>query len=64
MNVHAFTKKQDNATPRQIRHLNFIAQFSGKDNIVADTLSRIATINSVSSISFDCSINYDLLAKA
>lgn len=46
---HAFSKlgKQDKETPRRTRHLLFISEFtvdiqhiSGKDNIVADTLSR------------------------
>ncbi|CAK1593602.1 unnamed protein product [Parnassius mnemosyne] len=44
----AFHKRKDNCSPRQYRQLDFIAQFttdlrhiSGKDNIVADTLSRI-----------------------
>lgn len=44
----AFTKKSDSCSPRQLRQLDFIAQFStdirhvsGKDNVVADALSRI-----------------------
>ncbi|CAK1603499.1 unnamed protein product [Parnassius mnemosyne] len=44
----SFHKRKDNCSPRQYRHLDFIAQFttdirhiSGKDNVVADTLSRI-----------------------
>lgn len=44
----AFHERKNNCTPRQYRHLDFISQFttdirhiSGKDNVVADTLSRI-----------------------
>lgn len=56
----AFTKSSDNATPRQIRQLDFLAQFtsdirhiSGKDNIVADSLSRISTITCPSIIDYE-----------
>lgn len=44
----AFHERKTNCSPRQYRHLDFISQFttdirhiSGKDNVVADTLSRI-----------------------
>lgn len=44
----AFTTKKSNCSPRQFRHLDYISQFttdikhiSGKNNVVADTLSRI-----------------------
>lgn len=44
----AFHERKNNCSPRQYRHLDFISQFttdirhiSGKDNVVADTLSRI-----------------------
>lgn len=44
----AFHQRKDKCSPRQFRHLDFISQFttdlqhiSGKDNIVADALSRI-----------------------
>ncbi|KAL0832341.1 hypothetical protein ABMA28_001774 [Loxostege sticticalis] len=44
----AFHERKKNCSPRQYRHLDFISQFttdirhiSGKDNVVADTLSRI-----------------------
>ena len=47
----ALTKKQDGATDKTIRDLEFIAQFttdirhiSGEDNVVADALSRIETV--------------------
>lgn len=57
-----------NDTPRRIRHLDFIMQFctniehvSGSENIVADTLSRIATIDASSIRSY---IDYEKLAEA
>lgn len=44
----AFHERKQNCSPRQFRHLDFIAQFttdirhiSGKNNVVADTLSRV-----------------------
>ncbi|GBP35535.1 hypothetical protein EVAR_17396_1 [Eumeta japonica] len=47
----AFHNRKENCSPRQFRHLDFIAQFttdirhiSGKDNVVADTLSRVEEI--------------------
>lgn len=47
----AFHSRKENCSPRQFRHLDFISQFttniqhiSGKDNVVADTLSRIEEI--------------------
>ncbi|GBN81655.1 Transposon Ty3-G Gag-Pol polyprotein [Araneus ventricosus] len=47
-----FFTKIEKLSPRQINHLNFIAQFtvdikhiSGKDNVVADALSRIESIS-------------------
>ncbi|GBM93464.1 hypothetical protein AVEN_215350-1 [Araneus ventricosus] len=48
-------KKIEKNSPRQINHLNFIAQFtvdikhiSGKDNVAADALSRIESISTYS----------------
>lgn len=50
----AFNQKQDKASPRQARHLDYIGQFttdvqhvSGKENVVADFLSRteVNTVN-------------------
>lgn len=48
----AFQQKADKCSPRQFRHLDYISQFttdirhvSGKDNIVADALSRVETID-------------------
>ncbi|GBM88148.1 Transposon Tf2-6 polyprotein [Araneus ventricosus] len=47
----AFTQKQEKATPRRLRRLDFISQFTkdikylpAKGNVVADTLSRICEI--------------------
>lgn len=44
----AFNERKRNCSPRQYRHLDFISQFttdirhiSGKNNVVADTLSRV-----------------------
>lgn len=58
--VFAFQQKSDKASPRQIRHLDYIAQFSthivhisGKNNIVADTLSRISSINTPEPIDYE-----------
>ncbi|GFX07217.1 transposon Ty3-I Gag-Pol polyprotein [Trichonephila clavipes] len=53
----AFKQKNEKASPRQQRQLQYISEFScniqhvlGKDNVVADALSRI---DSISEISFD-----------
>ncbi|GBO05113.1 Transposon Ty3-I Gag-Pol polyprotein [Araneus ventricosus] len=50
--TYAFSQKIQKLSPRQINHLNFIAQFtvdikhiSGKENVVADALSRIESIS-------------------
>ena len=49
--IYAFMQRSEKASPRQQRQLSFISQFttrieylSGKDNIVADSLSRIEAI--------------------
>lgn len=59
----ALNQKSDKHSPRQSRHLSFISQFSttikhisGKNNIVADSLSRIETIQ------FPSPVDYDYLA--
>lgn len=59
----AFNSARDKCSPRQFRYLDFISQFStdiryvvGKDNVVADALSRVEEINR--------SINYESLARA
>lgn len=55
----AFSQKADKFSPRQARNLDLIGQFStdirhisGKDNIVADALSRVETIVTPSPINF------------
>lgn len=60
----AFTTRRDNCSPRQFRYLDFISQFStdiryvaGKDNTVADALSRIEEVSSPSYL------NYQSLAR-
>lgn len=59
----SFHTRKENCTPRQYRYMDYIAQFttdirhiSGKDNIVADTLSRVEELESP--------IDYSRLAKA
>lgn len=49
---YAFLYRKDNCSPRQQRHLDYISQFttdvrhiSGKDNVVADTLSRVDAVH-------------------
>lgn len=57
--TYAFTKSHDNSSPRQQRHLEFIAQFTtdiryvpGDKNVVADTLSRIAEVELLGNINY------------
>lgn len=56
----AFKQNPEKASPRQFRQLDFISQFStdirhisGQGNIVADTLSRISTIETPASIDYE-----------
>lgn len=56
----AFLQKPEKASPRQLRQLDYIGQFttdirhvSGKDNIVADTLSRIEQVNTIDTLDFN-----------
>ena len=56
--IYAFQQSADKASPRQLRHLDYIGQFTtkimyvaGKNNIVADTLSRLNAIELPSVIS-------------
>lgn len=56
----AFSQNMEKASPRQTRQLDFIGQFStdlrhisGKNNVVADTLSRVEDIFSPSPIDYD-----------
>ena len=53
--IYAFQAKQEKGSPRRLRQLDFISQFStdiqylpGKGNTVADTLSRISEIEFLS----------------
>lgn len=57
---YAFKQKADKATPRQTRHLDWIGQFStrivhvaGDNNIIADALSRINTIDMLTIVTTD-----------
>lgn len=52
--IFAFKQKPEKASPRQARHLDYIGQFStdirhvsGKDNVVADALSRIEGVTAL-----------------
>lgn len=52
--IYAFQKKSDQCSPRQFRHLEFISQLSTdirhisrEDNVVADALSHISTIETI-----------------
>ncbi|UYV83674.1 hypothetical protein LAZ67_23002033, partial [Cordylochernes scorpioides] len=52
--IYAFKQKNEKASPRQLRHLQYISQFStdikyikGTDNIVADALSRVVAITTI-----------------
>lgn len=58
--VYAFKQKSDKASPRQLRHLDYVAQFStdirhiaGTENITADFLSRISGISTNDDIDYD-----------
>ncbi|GFW43654.1 hypothetical protein TNCV_4770031 [Trichonephila clavipes] len=59
--TYAFRQKSDKCSPRQIRQLDFISQFTtnivhipGSDNIAADVLSRVFAITFPSQIDYDC----------
>lgn len=56
----AFKQTPEKASPRQLRHLDLIGQYTrdirhipGKENVVADLLSRIETINCNFQINFE-----------
>lgn len=58
--TYAFKQRADKASPRQLRQLDFIGQFtthiihiSGSSNIIADTLSRIEAISPPSCVTTD-----------
>lgn len=57
--TYALSQRPDKASPRQLRHLDFIAQFtsdirhvSGEHNVVADCFSRIAPIHAPQAIDY------------
>ncbi|GFV94129.1 retrovirus-related Pol polyprotein from transposon 17.6 [Trichonephila clavipes] len=59
--TYAFRQTSDKCSPRQIRQLDFISQFTtnivhipGSDNIAADVLSRVSAITFPSQIDYDC----------
>ncbi|GFS49807.1 hypothetical protein TNCV_4344691 [Trichonephila clavipes] len=59
--TYVFRQKSDKCSPRQIRQLDFISQFTtnivhipGSDNIAADVLSRVSAITFPSQIDYDC----------
>ncbi|GFW87505.1 retrovirus-related Pol polyprotein from transposon opus [Trichonephila clavipes] len=59
--TYAFRQKSDKCSPRQIRQLDFISQFTtnivhipGSDNIAADVLSRVSAITFPNQIDYDC----------
>ncbi|GFS74399.1 transposon Tf2-8 polyprotein [Trichonephila clavipes] len=59
--TYAFRQKSDKCSPRQIRQLDFISQFTtnivhipGSDNIAANVLSRVSAITFPSQIDYDC----------
>lgn len=61
--IFAFNQNLEKASPQQLRHLDYIGQYSteikhvsGNENVVADALSR------VEAISFPTNINYDEIA--
>ncbi|GFY12115.1 retrovirus-related Pol polyprotein from transposon opus [Trichonephila clavipes] len=59
--TYAFRQKSDKCSPRQIRQLDFISQFTTNivhipesDNIAADVLSHVSAITFPSQIDYDC----------
>lgn len=57
--IHAFKQRSDKASPRQLRHLDFIGQFTtdirhikGDSNVVADALSRIEAMSTLKKIDY------------
>ena len=65
--THAFNARPDRYSPREVRHLDYISQFttdmrhiSGKNNVVADTLSRMA----VNSLQPQSTIDFNAIANA
>ncbi|GFT35631.1 RT_RNaseH domain-containing protein [Trichonephila clavipes] len=69
--TYAFRQKSDKCSPRQIRQLDFISQFTtnivhipGPDNIAADVLSRVSAITFASQIDYDCIAGHNRLIRA
>ena len=65
--IYAFNAKPDRYSPREIRQLDFISQYTtdlrhvkGQDNVVADILSR----PNVSALHTDTRIDFALLGEA
>ncbi|GBM39206.1 hypothetical protein AVEN_223825-1 [Araneus ventricosus] len=65
--TYAFKQNPDKCSPRQLRHLDFISQYStdirhvqGSKNVVADSLSGIE-LNSITKSPF---LNFSELAKS
>ena len=49
--TYSFSQKRDKGSPRQLKYLDFISQFttdirhiSGQDNVVADALFRVEAV--------------------
>ncbi|KAJ8031654.1 hypothetical protein HOLleu_24913 [Holothuria leucospilota] len=68
--THAFLAKPDRYSPREIRHLDFISQYStdiryikGSDNVVADALSR-TDVNQLDKISSSIPVDFDQIASS
>lgn len=58
--TYAFLQRPEKASPRQVRQLSFIAEFTtkikhiaGEENIVADSLSRISAVTLTSAINLE-----------
>lgn len=58
--IHAFSRKPEKASPRQLRHMDYIAQFTieiirlaGNENPVADALLRLNEISMPATCNFE-----------
>ena len=65
--THALASRPDQHTPRQVRHLDYISQFTsdirhvkGEDNTAADALSRIGTIKE----NLSTTVDFNAIANA
>ena len=68
--THSLHSKPDKHSPRQVRHLDFISQFTsdirhvaGQGNPVADALSRMET-NAVTLLDSPPTVDFQAMAKA